>query len=498
MKKERTNHSNLIILAFAIMLSACRGSNAPNDSNERLIAGLPQESGQPSAGAAFSPTPLSAETIEPFVPISADLMVVGLANVNFDLERNDEQVIAVREKNVADSQIRILVAAYDNVLEKYSVVFEETILATNQRTLNLNFLDLIGDHNLEIICRGMDPEGRQTLDVFHRTAAPSGFGLYYRSIFSAALSGSIEFIEIERSGAYQVGQSNGESFPIVTQAQDEDSDNILDLVQRTYYWRFTEGKYLEGKVEKIPGEEVEQQQLKELYRKNAASFAEFLHGNWYLADSVAESGGGTVILHFNTTDSVFTYYTGGLQESYSWISTYKVLVSRVEINGENELVPFIRKQFYLQVESLDSVRIRGNDPWSGLYRRLSDQIAHSLSSTKPVSDSFPVLEGPFYSDAGSELFFDGLSFRLVERGVVHLGGYAMYNAGVPVLELRIVDGTGIVSDSRRYRLSYNEEKRDDKVFRTLSLLPGIVGIYGFEATADTAQRYEQIVTAGDE
>ena len=78
------------------------------------------------------------------------------------------------------------------------------------------------------------------------------------------------------------------------------------------------------------------------------------------------------------------------------------------------------------------------------------------------------------------------------------GGYAMYNAATPVLELRILDGAGLISDSRRYRFSYNEEERDDKIFRTLSLLPGIVGIYGFEATADTPQRYEQIVSANDE
>ena len=486
------------IFAFSFFLFACRASVSQSESGDRLISSLPPESSVTHAGAAYTPLPNAADTMKPVVDIEPKYTLVGLANINFDLERNEEQVLAVRDKSVADSRIRILVAAYDNVLERYSIVFEEDILAVNQRTLNLSFLDVVGDHNLEIICRGMDSNGRRTLDIFHRTAAPSGFGLYYGNIFSFAISGSIEFVELERSGAYQVGQSNGESFPIVTQAQDEASDNILDLVQTTFYWRFTDDRYVEGKIEKIPGEEVEQQQLRELYRKNAASFAEFLNGNWYLADAAGEAVAGTVILHFNTADSAFTYFTGGLQESYSWISTYKVLVSRVELNGENELVPFIRKQFYLQVESLDSVRIRGSDAWSGLYRRLSDQIARSLTSHKPAEESFPLLSGLFYSDSGVELLFEGTTFRLVEGGRVLQGGYAMYSAAVPVLELRILDGAGLISESRRYSFSYGEERRDDKIFRTLSLVPGIVGIYGFEATADTSLRYEQIVSADDE
>ena len=151
-----------------------------------MISGLPAESDVTRAGAAFSPLPSSADTMKPFIGIDSNYTLVGLANINFDLERNEEQVLAVRDKSVTDSQIRILVAAYDNVLEKYNVVFEEEILAANQRTLNLTFLDLIGDHNLEIICRGMDVSGHQTLDIFHRTAAPSGFGLYYSNIFSDA------------------------------------------------------------------------------------------------------------------------------------------------------------------------------------------------------------------------------------------------------------------------------------------------------------------------
>ncbi len=432
------------------------------------------------------------ESAIPRIDIDAET-IVTMVNVNFDLERNEEQVLIVKHPNDLTAPMQIIVAAYDTVLETYKIVFQDTTAAVNPRAFGLSFMDVVGDHNLEIICRGMDNDGRQTLDVFHRTSAPSGFGLYYKNIFSHSLKGSIEVQVLERSGAYQVGQANGVSFPIVTQTQDTESDNILDLLQRTYYWHFSQDTFIEGKVELIPGDEIEQQQLRELYRKNAEIFTEFLNGSWYLTDNGSDESIGTVILHFDNETDFFTYFTGELQESYRWISTYKVLMSRVEINGKNEFVPFILKQFYIQVESLDTIRIRGNDPWQGLYARLSPKLARSLSAGPKDRIVYPELLGYYYSDAGNELLFEeDHSFTLVEDGRVLQGGYALYEAGALVLELRALSGSGLVAESRRFRMDFSEELRDSRIFRTLFLVPGIVGIYGFEPVEDSYTRYEQI------
>ncbi len=431
--------------------------------------------------------------ITPKIPLEPDDTLVALANVNFDLEKNEEQVLAMKRRGRADSIIRIAVVAYDSVRQSFEVVFDSDTKSVNPRAFSLSFGDIVGDHNLEIICRGIDGNGNQTLDVFHRTRSPSGFGLYYNRIFAIALQGSIEITEVERSATYQTGYTNGVAFPIITQTLDSESENILDLVQKTYYWRFSEEQYVEGKVEKIPGEDVEQQQLRDLYRKNALAFEEFLNGSWFFTEE--ESPASRVILNFNVEDNVFTYFTGELQEAYRWLSTYKVLSNRVEINGNNELVPFIKKHFYIQVESLYTMRIRGSDPWHGLYQKISSQIEHNANEKRSVE--IPQLSGYFYSDAGNELHFDGNNFRLVEGSLARAGGYAIYFAGTQVLELRILNGAGLVEESRRYRIDYAEEKRDDRIYRTLFLIPGIVGIYGFEATEDTFIRFEQIETVDD-
>ena len=489
------------VCMMVLLVAGLIGCSGTDSADEGAHAAVPPSQPEIDApvleGTSAAPSEDNA-IATPLVDIPTGTFIIELETTNFDLERNVEQVLAVKNKSEVDSPIHIMVAAYDNVLESYKIVFEQDIKAVNARAFSLAIIDIVGDHNWEIICRGMDAEGRQTLDVFHRTTAPAGFGLFYKDIFSVALKGSIEIQELERSGAYQVGQANGVSFPIITQTQDEESENLLDLVQRTYYWHFSEDRYIEGNIEKIPGEEIEQKQLSDLFRKNVQAFTEFLNGNWFLTDESVGDTLNPIILNFDIPNETFTYYTGELQEAYKWISTYKFLMRRVEISGDNEFVPFMKKQFHIEIVSLDTIQIRGTDPWKGTYKRLSSHITNSLSVTPKDSTEFPELNGHYYSAAGNELFFEGNSFRLVEGGIALVGGFALYDAGVPVLELRILDGAGLVADSRRFRFDFTEERRDDRVFRTLYLIGGVIGIYGFEATADTYIRFEQIIAADQE
>jgi hypothetical protein len=430
------------------------------------------------------------------IPLARGMTLVGLDNENFDLERNEEQVIALKDSQNPDSPIKVQVAAYDGVLESYQMVFESETSAVNPKAFAFTFLDIVGDHNIEIICRGMDAEGRQTLDVFHRTNAPTGFGLYFRSIFSIALNGAIEIKELNREGPYQVGVADGVSFPIITQSPDEESENTMDLVERTYYWLFSENAYVIGNVEKIPGKDIEQKQLKELFWKNAAAFAEFLQGNWYLVDE--GSGGDISILNFDERRKTFTFFSGDLQESYKWELTTKLVYNRVVIKGINELVSFISRQFSVQVIDLDTIEIRPTDPAQGTYQRLPAHMAEALSSPSADNREIPQLSGFYFSDVGNELYFEDSYFQLKEGDAIVQGGYAVYFAGSQVLELRVLNNAGLVVESRRYKIDFSQEMQEDKVYRTLYLVPGVVGIYGFEATEDNYIQYEQIEAVNTE
>ena len=438
--------------------------------------------------AGGMPPPADIGELKPWITISDADSFLSLHNINLDLGKDDEQVLAVKSRSSAESPIRILVVAYDKVWNRYRTVYEAKTQAVNVRAFTVEFIDLVGDHNLEILCKGMTVEGELSLDVFRKVPSPSGVGLYYESICQITLDGTIEIPEIERSGAYQLGHSNGKSYPIITLTPDTESENIMDLIQRTYNWRFTESRYMLEKQEQLAGEQIQKEQLRALYRRNAKAFEDFLAGSWYQTDGLETSH--TVILHFEPERRVFTYFTGELQEVYIWDVTYKRLMNRVELNGKNELVPFIRKQFYVQVDDLEKIRVIGSDSWFGSYRKLPEGFMPT-----PLSDGkeLPDLVGQYVSDLGDILDFDYPRFELMQNEKKSAGGYSLYYAGPLVLELKLINETGIVSGSRRFRLQYVEEQRDDKVFRTLFLFPGIIGMYGFEDTENTFIRYEQIV-----
>ena len=77
---------------------------------------------------------------------------------------------------------KIAVIDYDPIRATYSRTWESLTNATNFRLLDISLKDVVGDHNLEIVCRGMNDGGELTLDLFRKTPSPTGLGLYFTEI----------------------------------------------------------------------------------------------------------------------------------------------------------------------------------------------------------------------------------------------------------------------------------------------------------------------------
>ncbi len=480
----------LLAAVFVVLAAACsskRGA-APVERQASVRAATPvvEESGAPRD---FPSAPSVQEVYRPRVPLDSADAAVGVYNVNLDLETSEEQVLLLKRNRDAGAPVRVAVVVYDPLVEGYLVSFEAETLATNTRSVELSFIDMVGDHSLEIVCRGMDAQGRQTMNIYRKAASPRGFGLYFESIFAIAVDGTIEIEQVERSEAYRGGFANGESFTVKTLRTPEDSRNLLDLIENRYFWRFADRKYVMGREERIPGEAVEQAQLRDLYRSGATAFETFLHGAWFLEQGEPE---GQAYLYFEPLSKQFTFYAGDVQEVYEWSATYKILVNQVELAGINELIPYIRKNLYVQVTGIDTIRLLGSDPWRGSYRRIRETAL--LRESDLVDDAGVAIElrGSYLSDVGERLVFRGNEFELEEAGVTLRGFFSIYSVGVPILELKIRERSGVIVESRRYRMTYEEESRDNRVYRTILLEPGVIGVYGFEATGDGYTRYEQI------
>jgi hypothetical protein len=495
----------LAIFLLAIFpLTSCR--KAPEDEPEldsaRTILPLLAES--ESSHELLANTMGVAEiTDQPKVPLTADESLLFVLDTNLDLDTTDEQVLVLKPHGRAEESITLAVVDYDSVRGAYSRTWESPTQATNIRTFTIAFTDLVGDHNLEIVCRGMTSQGELTLDVFRKTPSPSGLGLYFTSICQIVTGGSIEIEEIERSEGYRLGQKNGPSFPIYAYTQDESSENILDLIKQSYYWQYQQNHYVLSSVEKLPGAEVEEQQLAELFASfEVEPFEEYLDGPWYLASSEAKDE----LLLFLPAERKINIFAGDVQELYDWERSFRNLTNRLLIFANNESISTITKRILVEIKSSNTIDVTilgvGAEQWdrsTGRYVKLSEELQQNLVSLhrEGVSLSELELSGLYRSDEGMQIIFEPPHFTWLESDRELSGGFSVFALDQDILYLKALDENGLFSEEMSFAIEQVVKVEQDYLYRTLILTPVRLGVHGARATSDQRIIFEQIEVLED-
>ncbi|MCK4516256.1 MAG: pallilysin-related adhesin, partial [Spirochaetaceae bacterium] len=138
--------------------------------------------------------------------------------MNLDLDETEEQIIVFKRRDDPHDLIRILVVSFDPIRNSWIRAWEGATAANNVRSFTLYTDDLIGDHEQEIVCFGINNAGEQTLDIFRRTSNALGLGLAYSPILSLAADVNISIAEIDRSEAFEALEIvSGQSFPVIVE-----------------------------------------------------------------------------------------------------------------------------------------------------------------------------------------------------------------------------------------------------------------------------------------
>lgn len=422
-------------------------------------------------------------------------------NVNLDLTDTEEQLVVFKRTDDQTDAIRLLVLTFDRVRNNWIRAWEGETAATNVRSFTVYTDDLIGDHEMELVCFGMNAEGEQTLDVFRRVSSALGLGLSYERIVSIAANVSIEILEIARSDAYENLQAtSGTSYPIVVRRRDPESDDVFDLVQTTYYWRFDEGSYVAGDETYIPSAEIQDTRLRDLYAGTPTEFEGFLDGPWFRQDE-----GELQLVSFSVSErSIVFFYGGHLQQVFRWVDSSKAVYGRdLQILGTNAGIQSISRPMIIRAETLNRIRVsvQGTSDLSGIYERLSPELQQTVISGRTGAAVLSQIEltGPYRSDDGVELAFGDPEFTMRSSPVTGNGGYALYEIGeVTVLELQFLDVNRLPLESRSFRVEYSEERSGDRMVRTLVLEPGSIRIDGFVPSGEPPLRLEQIQAAQED
>jgi hypothetical protein len=426
--------------------------------------------------------------IAPKVPVERTEKLIQAINYNLDLDMSEEQILVLGRKDDPEAPLRIAVVDYDTVRGAYLRSWEGTTSATNPHLFEVSQKDLVGDHNQEIVCRGINSQGEQVLNVFRKTPAPSGVGLYFTEICQIVSEGSIEIQEIERSEGYRLGQKNGPSFAIYVYSRDQESQNVLDRIRYTYQWQYQQNRYMLTGQDKLPGAVVQEQQLKELFADpSVQAFERYLAGPWYLAGSE----GREEIILFSPEDRQITIYSGQVEEIFIWQTSFRSLPNRLYILGANEAIESIQKRITVEVDSLNAIEvsIAGSEQWdrsSGRYLKLTEELQEQVlkRNQTEVKPATIVLKGTYRDDQGTELIFDPPRFTWIGDRHRFSGGFAVISLDQTVLYLKGLDENGLPVQEATYIMEYQESKSGQNIQRTLTLVAGRLGVHGVEPLSE--------------
>jgi hypothetical protein len=269
-----------------------------------------------------------------------------------------------------------------------------------------------------------------------------GDGELFRNIADIRIEGSIRIREAERAQSYHLGISRGASFSIAAYGHDAESQNMLDQVEIVYSYNAGTGRYERSKVTKVPGSQIEQRRLRELLSGAPGVFEEFIHDLWYFVGPQGTLDSRQYI-YFDPLNKEIIFFDDGAQQVFHWQNSSPTRYG-LYVRSQNISVTTLRRTIDIELESLDSVRvkvfedvrlkIRADNAWDGSYRR-------ALSAQNDLSESqdrsLPYINVQYESSIGSIRFTPEGFYEIVSAVNPRRGRYTFFLIeGRETLELR--------------------------------------------------------------
>ena len=261
----------------------------------------------------------------------------------------------------------------------------------------------------------------------------------------------------------------------------------MDLVRIRYSWNPAEGRYVPGAAEKIPGEEVQQAQLKSLFTGSGErGFEQFISGSWVqvVKDSFAS------IITFDPIGRKISLSSGNTQEAYLWRESLRTIYNTLRAVGENETVLQIRliRTFSITVNDPNTitVTIRSNDSDESstvTYTKVNDDIRQKLidrPDAQAILSLLP-LAGRYTGKRGLTVEFRAPSVIWTDNGGQRTGSYVLFSVGGgTILSTRFRTQPGEPDQINSWLVDYKEKKDATSATRTLSLSPVQLTVNGYE------------------
>jgi hypothetical protein len=369
-------------------------------------------------------------------PLEEEEQIISALNFDFYNDMMEEQLIAFRSR-LAPGQVSIAYVSYDEQSKTYRRFWNAATAASMPGTVSMYTLDLLGDRRDCVILTGMNADGKHTLTAFHKVERED-YNRPFVKIAEIQVDGSINIQETERPMAYRQGIAKGQPFTIIAYGHDTESDNMLDRIEIEYAYNPAKEFYEQVRVTRISGSQIEQRRVREILSGQPRVFEEFINDLWYHV-----SPSGTIdksqYLYFDPANREIIFFGEETQQIFSWQSSNATRYG-LYITSQNIAVTTLRRFLDIEMESLDSIRMRVFEDvrlkigisasWDGSYRRAGKVYAND-APPRPYADA------SYDSSMGRLRFYPNGDYELNSSDATAKGRYAFFRVhDRELLELR--------------------------------------------------------------
>lgn len=443
-------------------------------------------------------SPADAATGEPAtssIPLEPNETLLDLYSFNLDFDDEEEQVLVIRESDDPKGIIKVVLADYSQFNRKWTRSWKGSSLVTKNKTFQVSVSDLIGDHNLNIVCTGMNDANEQTMTIYWKSQElDQKQGTTFLKVFEQA--GSAVIVEAsERPDSYKLGQSNADSWPISVWKADTAAGNYLDQLKELWRWSFTDKAYVLIATESIPGASIARKKAESILDGTVDTFKLFLDGTWY-KEAIDPLSQAALFITFQSRDESLLFSGDGLIEVYGWENSNPTRYG-LYIASRNQSVRNLRRLMDIELASADSINIRVfqdyrikadiSGKWDGRYRKLGAEIATVFKRLPAMATTGAMdLSGEYESDDGMKLVLDSATYRIEAVSGVQTGSIAVYMLdGKTILDMRQTPVSGGTPQRRSWIAETTvKNERDGTIRKLLTLQEVRIGILGIEPSQD--------------
>jgi len=387
---------------------------------------------------------------QPMITIGPDETFLQGITLDINKDGTQDQICAI--KMVSEPSIFLVPAMQNPVTGEYSRLEPIRTGVTQVRTFVFYSLDIIGDRSNALVYSGMDADNMQVLAVYPPAAGKDG-KLTFTAVADLRADGSISIQEQNRSDAYNLGLTNGESYTILTYTSDPDSPQTLNQIEHVFRWDRTVRRYEQASESKIEGKKIESRLVRQLQGGDIDSFEDFLTGLWYMPSSEGQettkdvffdAASDEIIFHNGVTEEVFVKVAGTPRRYGAYLTT------------RNRSIPSIQRMIDIELTGIDEIRLKVLEDvklkigvasnWDGVYRK-KGSVPLSRTDTEQISDTLTRILDSSAKDwtapDGQVFRTSGRTYSLVRSPDVENGQLAVLTVqGKPVVQLRPDQGEG--------------------------------------------------------